>query len=182
MGSLPTPTALRTSRQLAHCSISSRLLTRKTSRISRRTPSVCCLARATLRRPHDRDRGLRARLRAKVAPNAEHGRHVMTQAYCEHRDFPVPMRWLYAGTDLSRPDHGDQCAERPLMPSERLPRWPLQPPTSRVHTSRSLPAVLRPPSRSSLTTNPHSAAAQPGPNFPRLPALALFGRLSAERA
>jgi inosose dehydratase len=35
----------------------------------------------------------------------------MTQAYCECRDFPVPTHWLYAGSDLSRPDHGDQCAE-----------------------------------------------------------------------
>ena len=31
----------------------------------------------------------------------EHGRHVMTQAYCERRDFPVPTRWLYAGTMIS---------------------------------------------------------------------------------
>jgi len=31
-----------------------------------------------------------------------------------------------------------------------------------THPGRFL-AVLRPPSRSSLTTNPHSAAAQPGP-------------------
>ena len=46
MGSLPTPTALRTSRQPAHCSIWSRLLTHKSSRISRRTPYVCCLAPA----------------------------------------------------------------------------------------------------------------------------------------
>jgi hypothetical protein len=45
-GSLPTPTALRTSRQPAHCSISSRQLTRKSSWISRLTPYVCCLARA----------------------------------------------------------------------------------------------------------------------------------------
>jgi len=82
----------------------------------------------TLRRPHDRDRGVRARLRAKLAPDAEQGRHVMTQAYCESRDFPVPMRWLYAGSDLSRPENGDQCAERPLMRSERLPRCPLQAP------------------------------------------------------
>jgi hypothetical protein len=37
---------LRTSRQPAHCSASSRLLTHKSSRISRRTPYVCCLARA----------------------------------------------------------------------------------------------------------------------------------------
>ena len=51
----------------------------------------------------------------------------MTQD-CEHRDFPVPMRWLYAVSDLSRPDHGNQCAERPLIRSERLPRWPLQAP------------------------------------------------------
>jgi len=52
----------------------------------------------------------------------------MTQPYCERRDFPVPTRWLYAGSDLSRPDHRDQCAARPLMRSERLPRCPLQAP------------------------------------------------------
>jgi len=68
----------------------------------------------------------------------------MTQAYCERHDFPVPMRWLYAGSDLSRPDHGDQCAERPLMRSERLPRCPLQAPTSPVDTSRSLPGSVAP--------------------------------------
>src|SRR4029077_10897126 len=55
------------------------------------------------------------------------------------------------------------------------------PPRLSTHPGRFL-AVLRPPSRSSLTSNPHSAAAQPGPNFPRRRALALFGRLSAERA
>jgi hypothetical protein len=31
-----------------------------------------------------------ARLPATLAPDAEHGRHVMTQAYCERRHFPVP--------------------------------------------------------------------------------------------
>ena len=35
---------------------------------------------------------------------------------------------LYAGSHLSRPDHGDQCAERPLMRSERSPRCPLRAP------------------------------------------------------
>src|SRR6516165_6014308 len=55
------------------------------------------------------------------------------------------------------------------------------PPRLSTHPGRFL-AVLHPPSRSSLTSNPHSAAAQPGPNFPRLRALALFGRLTAERA
>ena len=68
----------------------------------------------------------------------------MTQAYCERRDFPVPTRWLYAGSDLSRPDHGDQCAQRPLMRSERLLRCPLQLPTSPVYTSRSLPGSVAP--------------------------------------
>jgi cytosine/adenosine deaminase-related metal-dependent hydrolase len=43
-----------------------------------------------------------------------------------------------------RPDHGDQCAERPLMRSERLPRCPLQAPTSPVHTSRSLRGSVAP--------------------------------------
>jgi len=79
-----------------------------------------------------------------VAPDVEQGRHVMTQAYCERRDFPVPMRWLYVGGDLSRPDHGDQCAGRPVMRSERLPRCPLQLPTSPVHTPRALPGSVAP--------------------------------------
>jgi len=26
---------------------------------------------------------------------------VMTQAHCERRDFPIPARWLYAGTVIS---------------------------------------------------------------------------------
>ena len=39
-------------------------------------------------------------LRQRMAPDAKHGRHVMTQAYCERCDFPVPMRWLYAGSHL----------------------------------------------------------------------------------
>ena len=68
----------------------------------------------------------------------------MTEAYCERRDFPVPMRRLHACSDLSRPDHGDQCAERPLMRSERLPRCPLQAPhLACPHTSRSLPGTIK---------------------------------------
>ena len=68
----------------------------------------------------------------------------MTQAYCERRDFPVPMRWLYAGSDLSRPDHADQCAERPLMRSERLPRSPLQAPHLACPHTRLLPGSVAP--------------------------------------
>src|SRR6516164_8770705 len=92
-------------RHLIACSPSStgsttRSLVYRPGRISRR-PSQSS---------HDRDRGVRARLRATLAPDAEHGRHVMTRAYGEPRDFPIPTRWLDASSDLSRPDHGDQCA------------------------------------------------------------------------
>src|SRR6476659_4906388 len=55
------------------------------------------------------------------------------------------------------------------------------PPRLSTHPGRFL-AVLHPPSRSALTSNPHSARCPAGANFPRLRALALFGRLSAERA
>ena len=68
----------------------------------------------------------------------------MTQAYCERRDFPVPMRWLYTGSDLSRPDHGDQRAERPLMRPERLPRCPLQAPHLACPHIPSLPGNVPP--------------------------------------
>jgi hypothetical protein len=68
----------------------------------------------------------------------------MTEAYCERRDFPVPTCWLYAGSDLSRPDHGDQCAARPLMRSERLPRCPLQAPHLACPHIRSLPGSVAP--------------------------------------
>jgi hypothetical protein len=99
----------------------------------------------TLRRPHDRDRDVRARLRANLAPDAEHGRHVMTQAYFARRDFPVPTRWLYAGTVISLdPITAIQCAERPLMRAERLPRCPLQAPHLACPHIRSLPGSVAP--------------------------------------
>ena len=52
----------------------------------------------------------------------------MSQTYCERCGFLGPMRWPHAGGDLSRPDQVDQCAERPLMRSERSPRCPLHSP------------------------------------------------------
>ena len=45
-GEFPVGANFETSRQPAHCSISSRLRIHKSSRISRRTPYGCCLARA----------------------------------------------------------------------------------------------------------------------------------------
>jgi len=41
-----------------------------------------------LRRPHDRDRGVRIRLRAEVAADTKHNRHVMSQTASERRRFP----------------------------------------------------------------------------------------------
>jgi hypothetical protein len=42
----------------------------------------------------------------------------MSQTSCERCGFPVPMRWRRAGGDLARPNHVDQCAQRPWMRSE----------------------------------------------------------------
>ena len=49
------------------------------------------------------------------------------------------------------------------------------------HAARILPGS-RPPSRSAPASIPIALAAQPVPDFPRLRALALFGRRTAERA
>ena len=38
------------------------------------------------------------RLRAGVAADTEHNRHVMSQTSSERRRFPVPLPWLHAGT------------------------------------------------------------------------------------
>jgi hypothetical protein len=46
----------------------------------------------------------------------------MSQTSYERCGFLGPMHWHHAGGDPSRPDHGDQGAERPLMRSERPPR------------------------------------------------------------
>ena len=70
----------------------------------------------------------RARLRAEVATDAEQHRLVMTQTSCERRGFPVPMRWVRARGDLSRPHHIHQSADHPLMRSERPPKCLLHSP------------------------------------------------------
>ena len=46
----------------------------------------------------------------------------MSQTSCRRCGFPVPMRWLRAGGDLSRPNPIPQSAVRPLMRSERAPK------------------------------------------------------------
>jgi hypothetical protein len=45
----------------------------------------------------------------------------MSQTSCRRCGFPVPMRWLRADGDLSRPNI-PQSAVRPLMRSERAPK------------------------------------------------------------
>jgi hypothetical protein len=75
-----------------------------------------------LRRPHDRHRGLRARMRAKVAAGPKHDRHIMSHTVRQRRRFPVPLRWLHAGGDLSRRNHAYQRADRSLIGSTPSPR------------------------------------------------------------
>src|SRR6266478_312750 len=73
-------------------------------------------------RPHDRDRGVRTRLRAEVASDAQQDRHIMSQTALERRHFPVPMRWPHAGNDPSRPGLRGRRAVRPLIRFKRLLR------------------------------------------------------------
>jgi uncharacterized protein YjbJ (UPF0337 family) len=57
-------------------------------RPARRRPTHAALPMPTLRRPYDRDRGVRARLRAAIAPDAEQERHLMSQTSHERRQVP----------------------------------------------------------------------------------------------
>jgi len=108
----------------------------------------------------------------------------MTKTSCERCRFPGPIRWLHAGDDLAQPSGIHQCAHRALVRSER-------PPKSLMH-STELPYVTdtqadfcqrhvyhRGRRRHQI---PIALAARSVPNFPRLRALALFGRRLAERA
>jgi hypothetical protein len=124
-----------------------------------------------LRRPDDRHRGLRARLRAKVAADPKHDPHIMSKTACERRRLPVPLRWPHAGGDLSRRNHANQRADRPLIRSTPPPRSLL-----RASRPRSPPYPGRPAPASRPPSNPHSAGRPHGaPKLPRLRALALFG-------
>ena len=46
----------------------------------------------------------------------------MSQTCCERCGFPIPMRWLHAGGDLSQSNHIHQCTDRALMRSEHQPK------------------------------------------------------------
>jgi hypothetical protein len=49
----------------------------------------------------------------------------MSQTALERRDFPVPMRWPHAGSDLSRPGQRGRRAVRSLIRLKRLLRCSL---------------------------------------------------------
>ena len=56
----------------------------------------------------------------------------MSQTSCERCGFPIPMRWLHAGGDLSQPNHSYQCTDRTLMRSGTSQNASCIRPTSRM--------------------------------------------------
>src|SRR5208337_4292264 len=95
---------------------------RKQPDITTGRAAYAALPMPALRRPHDCDRGLRARLRAKVAADTKHNRHVMSHTSSERRRFPVPLRWLHAGGGLSRLDSRRSRRPAPVDTLKRPPR------------------------------------------------------------
>ena len=61
-------------------------------------------------------------MRAKVAADPKHDRHIMSQTACQRRRFPLPLRWLHAGGDLSRRNHANQRTDRRLIRFTPTPR------------------------------------------------------------
>ena len=130
---------------------------------------------SALWRPHDRDRDLRTRLRAEVAPDADQDRHIMSQNAHEPRTFLIPMRWPHAGSDPSRPDHCGRRTVRSLIRSKRLPICLLH--ASNLAMCRSAGRILsasHPPSSSAQPSNPHSACCTAGAQLPATSCLGAF--------
>jgi hypothetical protein len=73
------------------------------------------------------------RLRADVAADTKQDRHVMSQNSSECRRFPVPLRWLRAGGDLSRPGSPRSMHPAPVDTLQAPPEMPLS--LSRVVTN-----------------------------------------------
>jgi hypothetical protein len=84
-------------------------------------------------RAYDRHRVLRARLPAELAADTDQDRHLMSQTSGERCGFPIPMRWLHPGGDLSQPNHTYQCTDRTLMRSEHQPKCLQHSPKSAKH-------------------------------------------------
>ena len=120
----------------------------------------------TLRRPHDRHRGLRPRLRAEVAANPKHDRHIMSQTACDHRRIPVPLRWPHAGGDvLAQPrQSARQSAAHTLHAATELPIARFRDPFRAL--SKSPGASFVPSAVIGATINPHSAGPRTAPKLP----------------
>jgi hypothetical protein len=107
----------------------------------------------------------------------------MSQTALERRDFPVPMRWPHAGSDLSRPGQRGRRAVRSSIRFKRLLRClfcasNLANVQIRRSHSAGIISILKARRRNQI---PIAPVAQPVPNFPRLRALALFGRRPPQR-
>ena len=109
----------------------------------------------------------------------------MSQTALERRDFPVPMRWPHAGSDLSRLGERGRRTVRCLIRFKRLldqdayytlPISPVADPPA-----ASCRCYIHPPARRRYQI-PIAPAAPPVPNLPRLRAFALFGRRPPQRA
>jgi hypothetical protein len=69
----------------------------------------------------------------------------MKQTFSERRRCPVPMRWRYAGGDLTRSKRVDQRTDRSFMRSEGLPESLLHaPPPPCGHLPSSCRATVVP--------------------------------------
>jgi hypothetical protein len=107
----------------------------------------------------------------------------MSQTFREPRNLSLPIRWSYAGSDPSRPGQRARRTVRCLIRFKRLPRCLLRfqsrqwadPPAA------SCRCYIHPPARRRYQIS-IAPAAPPVPNFPRLRALALFGRRPPQRA
>ncbi len=85
----------------------------------------------------------------------------------ERRRFPVPLRWSHAGGDLSRRNHANQRADRPLIRSAPppTPHCALPGPPSTPYPGRLTPTP-RPPHNRRANQISIALAAARRPNLP----------------
>ena len=111
-----------TRQQLARCSAPTRRRRPATAAGCHTGRAACAaLPMPALRRPHDRDRGVRTRLRATVAADPNRERHIMNQTACQRRRLPVPLRRLHAGDDLAQPNSWQSMRPAPVDALQNQP-------------------------------------------------------------
>ena len=107
-----------------------------------------------LRRPHDRDRGVRTRLPAEVAAGPKRVRHLMSQTACQRRRLRSVCARPTRATIFLNPIQGDPCARRPLIPfKSRLSRLSRSLARSRGQACRSLRSSAAAPIEPARTSN-----------------------------